>query len=85
MIDLRAKRRDRPTKEELEALQRAREERIKKSYNVPWIRLVVAAIGVLVSILTIGGGPLSLIVAILVVVVVMAGHFTSPPPPPPRV
>lgn len=65
-----------PTREELEALQRARVARIEENSKVPWIRYALSAIMGLLTIVIMGGGILSLIMAAGVIAIVSRGRIS---------
>jgi len=65
-----------PTKEELIALQQARVERIAKNTKVPWTRYFMAAVMGLLTIIIVGGGVMSLILATGVIAIVSRGRIS---------
>jgi len=65
-----------PTREELEALQQARVERIAKNTKVPWARYFMAVVMGLLTIILVGGGVMSLILATGVIAIVSKGRIS---------
>ena len=55
------------SREELEARQKAREERIEKATHFPWRRFFIGLVMAILAVVVLGGGVLSLVIASLIV------------------
>ncbi len=80
MKNPRFPRRAPPTREELEALQQERLERIDAASHVPWNSLILAALAALLSIAVMGGGISSLLLATVLVTLILARGFRQKKP-----